>query len=98
MKVNVVLERLSRNGYRVRAESLFPFTAEGQTPDEALRRFKEKVQEHLSNGAQLITLDVPVDKPWLEAFGVFRDDPDFDEWQEDIAAYRRQIEEDPNAR
>jgi hypothetical protein len=38
------------------------------------------------------------EKPWLKVKGVCKDDPLFDEWQEAIAEYRREVDEDPNAR
>jgi hypothetical protein len=96
MEIPVLIEPVPGSGFRAKAGALFAFTAEGSTPDEALRRFKEKILEQLIGGAELVSLDVPANKPWLEAFGVFRDDPDFDAWQEAMAEYRRQVEADPD--
>ena len=34
------------------------------------------------------------DNPWTAMAGIFKNDPLFDDWQQAIADYRRQIEED----
>jgi predicted RNase H-like HicB family nuclease len=96
MEIPVLIEPVPGSGFRAKAGALFSFTTEGSTPDEALRRFKEKILEQLIGGAELVSLNVPADNPWLRVAGVFRDDPDFDEWQKEIAEYRRQIEADPD--
>jgi predicted RNase H-like HicB family nuclease len=96
MEIPVLIEPIAGSGFRAKAGSLFTFTAEGSTPEEALLRFKEKIVEHLVGGAELVSLNVPADNPWLRVAGAFRDDPDFDKWQEEMAEYRRQVEADPD--
>ena len=96
MEIPVLIEPVAGKGYRAKAGALFSFTTEGSTPDEALRLFKEKVHEQLINGAELVALEVPADNPWLRMAGIFRDDPDFEQWQVEIAEYRRQVEADPD--
>ena len=96
MEIPVLIEPMPGSGFRAKAGSLFTFTAEGSTPDEALKHFKEKIVEQLIGGAELVSLNVPVENPWLRVVGAFRDDPDFDDWQKEIAEYRRQIEADPD--
>jgi hypothetical protein len=41
---------------------------------------------------------VPSDNPWLRIVGSLKDCPLFDEWQQSIADYRRQIDNDPEVR
>ncbi len=36
------------------------------------------------------------EEAWLRMGGIFKDDPLFDRWQQAIADYRREVEEDPN--
>jgi hypothetical protein len=49
-----------------------------------------------ASGARLVTLQVSDgENPWLKMSGMYKDDPLFDKWQQAIADYRRQIEEDP---
>ncbi len=97
MQIPVLIEPIA-NGFRAHTGEPLPLTAEGATREEALRWVKEKIQEQISQGAELVTLEAPADNPWPPMFGVFRDDPDFDAWQEAIAEYRRQVDEDPLAR
>jgi hypothetical protein len=37
------------------------------------------------------------ENPWLKAAGMFHGDPYFEEWQEAIREYRRQVDNDPDA-
>jgi hypothetical protein len=95
MQIRVLIERLAWNSYRVTGEGLFAFSVEGESREKALALFKEQVQERLI-GKELLTLEIP-DNPWLQMAGIFKDDPDFEEWQEAMKEYRRQVDEDPNA-
>jgi hypothetical protein len=97
MKIPVLVEHLPGGVYRANAGSLFPFTTEGSSADEAVERLKKKIMEQMGAGAHMVMLEVPTDNPVLSMAGIFRADPTFDEWQEAIAEYRRQVDEDPNA-
>jgi predicted RNase H-like HicB family nuclease len=46
--------------------------------------------------AEVDALRAAQPNPWLRMAGIFKDDPYFDEWQQAIEDYRRQIDEDPN--
>ena len=98
MQIPVLIEPIASNGFRVRSGEPLALTAEGKTKDEAMLHFKEKMAERLAGGLELVALEAPAVNPWTSMFGVFRDDPDFHEWQKAMAEYRRQVEEDPNAR
>jgi hypothetical protein len=64
-------------------------SVEAETPDAALVKMKERIEDRLSRGARIAMLDVPSGpNPWLEGAGMFRDDPLFDDWQRAIAQYR----------
>jgi hypothetical protein len=91
VKLPVLVERIVGNGYK--ASGLFPFefSTEGATAEEAVQKFQQLIQNRLTDGAELISLDVPrTDNPWVRLEGVYKDDPLFDEWQAAIAEYRRQ--------
>lgn len=97
MQIPVFLEPVAGNGFRARGGEPLALTAEGATPDEALRKLRELLASRLTGGARLIALEVPDgDNPWLKGAGVFKDDPMFDAWQQAIADYRREVEEDPD--
>ncbi len=97
MQIPVLIEPIAGNGYRARGGEPVPLVAEGATREEALAKLKEQFQTRLSNGAELVPLEVPPPlHPWLEFAGMFKDDPYFDEWQEAIAENRRKADEDPD--
>jgi hypothetical protein len=96
MKIPVLVEHLAGGVYRANAGSLFPFTTEGSSADEAVKRLKERIMEQMAAGAHMVILEAPTDAPWLAAAGIFRDDATFDEWQEAIAENRRRDEADAN--
>jgi hypothetical protein len=89
MKIPILVEPISGERYRATGSEPFVGSVEGETPDAALVRMKERIEEQLSQGARIAMLDVPDGpNPWLEGAGMFRDDPLFDDWQRAIAQYR----------
>jgi hypothetical protein len=94
MEISVLIEPVAGSGYRPTWGAL-GMSAEGMTKDEALEALRRAVQQRLASGAELRTLYVP-DNPWLKSAGIFKDDPTFEEWQQAIADYRRQVDEDPD--
>ena len=97
MDIPVWLERVDGNGYRARAMDPLGLTSEAPTRDEALKKLRELIAERLAAGAELVRLEVPGSEHPLARFaGDLRDDPLLEAWEEAMADYRRQIEEDPN--
>lgn len=99
MQIPVLIEPVANNGYRASCPAVGGVTAEGETPAEAMTKLREQVAGRLRNGAQVVTMQLPVansENPWAEFAGMFKDDPLFDDWQKSIAEYRREVEEDPN--
>jgi len=65
--------------------------------DEAQGRCFDLLQRRLQEvQAEVDALRAAQPSPWRRMAGVFKDDPLFDEWQQAIADYRRQVDEDPN--
>ena len=61
-------------------------------------RPKENWIDQITGSCKGETLDLPRGvNPWLEADGMFRDDPLFDDWQQAISDYRREADADANA-
>lgn len=99
MQIPVLIEPIAGDGYRARGVEPFALTVEGATRDEVLRKLRESIQRRLVGGVELISLEVPTtENPWLRVEGIYKDDPLFEEWQQAIAEYRKQVDEDPNAR
>jgi hypothetical protein len=97
VQIPILIEPVAGNGYRARGGEPFAVTAEGATRDEALAKLKELWQSRLSNGAELIQMDITAPRhPWMVLDGIYKDDPLFEEWKQAIADYRRKIDEDPD--
>jgi hypothetical protein len=70
-------------------------TAEGPTREEALRLLRQAWQHRLQAVAEIAPLDLSAAEYPLAPFGgTFKDNPLFDSWQEAIADFRRQAEEE----
>lgn len=97
MQIPILVEQVANNGYRVSCRAPLELTAEGATPDEAMARLNEQLQVRMRSGAAIVALEVPESAhPLVKYAGMFENNPLYDEWQEEIAAYRRSIDQDPN--
>ncbi|MBI1917351.1 MAG: type II toxin-antitoxin system HicB family antitoxin [Planctomycetes bacterium] len=98
MQIPVLIEPITRNGYRARGMEPFAVSAKGATREEALAKLRAKIESRLKKGAELVGLEVgaPPD-PWMAFAGMFKDDPWIDDWKQSIEEYRRKIDEDPDA-
>ena len=96
MNIPVLIEPVENNGFRATGGLPFEITAEGATRDEALHRLRAKIEKRMAAGAIVVPLDITPagENPWIQGVGMFRDDPQFDEWQDAISQYRRQVDED----
>jgi hypothetical protein len=98
MDVSVMLEQVAENGYRATALVPTPLVAEAPTREEAVDRIRALIRERLSH-AELIRLEVPLSaepNPWLAIAGTWRERPDMDEVIENMNAYRREVDADPD--
>jgi predicted RNase H-like HicB family nuclease len=98
MDIPVLLERVAGNGYRARAGEPLGLTAEAATREEALQQLSELIAARLAAGAELVRVDVPSPVNPLARFaGRLRDHPLLEAWEEAMAEYRRQADEDLDA-
>jgi hypothetical protein len=91
MRATVLVEKVSKKKYRASTSQPVPLESEGATQDEALDRLYALAKKRLANG-QLIQMNLPgpaSTNPWTTFAGVWKDHPDFDEFLENIAEYRR---------
>ena|SRR5436853_6060853 len=93
MIYRVFLQRMAEDGYEA-TPFLFPnCVAVGKTRDEALANLKAALDARLSQG-EMVTVEAgEPEHPWLKWAGMFKDDPTFDEFLDEIEAYRRQVDE-----
>ncbi len=71
-------------------------TAEGQTKAEAIAKAKAMLEEKLAIG-EFVTIEVEADRlrgddPRIKHRGIFADDPTFDDFLAEIAAYRQRVD------
>lgn len=96
MTYRVMLREKSPNGYVATALAWPECVVEAPTREEALARIRVAIAELLAE-AEIVEVDVPVPHaviaaPYAETFGMFRDDPTFDDFVEEVQKYRNQRE------
>jgi len=76
MQIQVIVERVKDNGYRVRAKDPFTVSAKGATREEALAKLRAKIQSRLKHGTEVVGLEIgPESDPWMEFAGMLKGDP-----------------------
>jgi predicted RNase H-like HicB family nuclease len=93
---SILIETPKSGGYRATALGLPNCRAKGATRELALQNIRELLTTRLSH-SEIITLkiDSPQSQhPWMQFAGMFQNDPQFEEMQADIQAYRQGIEEE----
>ncbi len=70
--------------------------AHASTKEEALNTLRQLLTARLQN-KEIVSLKIDLSQPehpWMRFAGMFKDDPDFEEFLADIAAYRHKIDEE----
>jgi hypothetical protein len=100
MQIPVLIESVANNGFRATAGAPLPLSAEGATEEQAVLNLRAAMAMKLRNGTQFTTIDVPAgDNPWLAIAGIYDpNDPLIQEWEKEMAAYRDEVDADPNRR
>lgn len=99
MGIQVLIERVGKNGFRATSGEPVAVSVEAPTRAAALAKLKKQVGKRLRNGAELVSVELagPTDKnPWVEFAGMFKDDPLIDDWKQSMAEYRRQKDAEPD--
>jgi hypothetical protein len=97
MQIPVLVEPVANNGFRAKAGEPLPLSADGATPDEAVRNLRAALDRQLKNGKQLRSVDIAEENPWLAMAGMHDpNDPLVREWKEEMAAYRQEVEDNPD--
>lgn len=74
----------------------------GRTKEEAIAKAKTTLAEKLAHG-ELVTIDIDSQSvsqdhdPWLKHMGIFANDPTFEDFLEEVAAYRQQVDKEAEA-
>jgi hypothetical protein len=97
MEIPVLIERMVPNSYRASTRDPFQLTAEGSTLAEAVRKLRELVQSKVADGEVTMREVGPFSHPWDRFVGKWADDdPLVAEWEREVEAYRREVDENPN--
>jgi hypothetical protein len=96
----VVIEPVDGTGYRATGAGGLSvgLSAEGATVAEAMERLADRVRMRVTAGATLKEMSLAaVPAPWAQDAGYLRDDALYEPWCGAIEAYRRKLDEDPEA-
>ncbi len=97
MQIAVLVEPVANNGFRAKVGEPLPLSAEGATPEEALGNLRAAMGQQLKNGKKLLPMDIGPENPWLAMAGMYdANDPLVQEWKQEMAAYRQEVEDDPD--
>jgi hypothetical protein len=91
MKVDIILSKRG-NGYLAHVSSLPEIRVKEATREAALRGVERRLRAYFEQ-VELVRLDLGEtndSRSLPEHFGSFADDPTFDDWQDEIAAYRQE--------
>ena len=97
MNVSVLLEQLNDNAYR--ASSFVPvlLVAEAETRQQAVGRIREMIRDKLSK-SEVIQVEVSgkdeIKDPWQAMIGIWKDNLDAADIEENIREYRKEVDSD----
>ena len=95
MEYMVVLEK-ERGHYRAVVPALPGCVVKGKTRADTLAQMQQAIAEWLKK-IEITTVEVnapPFPDAWAPFIGMWKDDPTWDDFQAEIANYRRQIEKE----
>lgn len=96
MIIPILVQSENGNGYRAELLPTSAFVGEGATPEDAVKKLRERFQARLDQG-EIAYLEIgKTDNPWLKLIGVYKDDPYLEEYKQAIADYRKQVDADPD--
>jgi predicted RNase H-like HicB family nuclease len=90
MEYSVVVRPEAENKYVAQALAIPEIKAEAATEAEAVEQVSQALQQWLAS-AKVVQVSVPAPQnhnPWLEAFGRSADDPDFEDFVEELKRAR----------
>ena len=97
MKISILVQSESGNGFRAELLPGQPLTAQGTTPEDAIEKLRNAIQTRIDQGARIAYLEFSEPQnPWLALIGVYKNDPFLDEYKQALADYRKQVDEDPD--
>lgn len=86
--ISIILESHQPERFTASVLGLPDCQAEGSTREEALGNVQKALVARLQ-AAEIVSIEVPSPHPLRELAGIFKDDPQWDEFQSEIAVYRQ---------
>jgi predicted RNase H-like HicB family nuclease len=97
MQYQVLVQSQSDDTFQASVVGVPNCTAQAVTREAAIGLAKNALQQQLNQG-ELVTIHLdsdanhPTVDPWVKNMGIFVDDPTFDDFLSEVAAYRQQID------
>ena len=98
MQIPILVEPVTKNGYRATCGPPLVVSAEGATREEAVDKVELLLRDRLRNGIEIVAAEIPariLENPWVKYAGMFKDDPMFAEVLEIMKHNRSNDDEDP---
>jgi predicted RNase H-like HicB family nuclease len=97
MQYQVLIQSQSEHQFVASVVGVPNCSAEGTSREEAVTKAESALKKKLADG-ELVTIEVetlsPREKPdpWLQHSGVFADDPTFEDFLQEVEAYRQAVD------
>jgi predicted RNase H-like HicB family nuclease len=91
---NILIEQKGEEHFTATVLGCQQLQTEGKTKEEALEKLRQLLTTKVEN-AEIVSLEIDfpqAEHPWMKFAGMFKDDPDFDDFLADIEAYRKEID------
>lgn len=98
MSYPILLRSKPNNGYVATALTLSNIEVEAPTREQALTQIRQVISDTLAQG-EIVDLEISGAKPIIassydEIFGMFKDDPTFPEFVDEVEKYRKRRNEE----
>jgi predicted RNase H-like HicB family nuclease len=99
MRYQVFVESQSEHQFVASVVGVPNCVAEGTSKEEAITKAKTALTEKMARG-ELVTIEIesqPINResdPWLKHFGIFAKEPTFENFLEEVSAYRQAVDEE----
>jgi hypothetical protein len=99
MTVTALVKQIGDRRYRASISQPMLLETEADTPGQAVQQLRQMAMDQIAGG-QLVEISLPGSNepnPWLAIAGAWKDHPDLEQYLQNIADYRRQVDEDESA-
>jgi predicted RNase H-like HicB family nuclease len=100
MQYQVFVQNDAKQGFVASVVGMPHLLGEGATENEAIAQVKAALESQLATG-KIVIIEVNAHAnretdPWIKNMGIFADDPTFDDFLAEVAAYRQQVDQAGN--